>query len=721
MKIKEGLPELLCPAGDFDCLLAAVAAGADAVYIGGARFGARAYAKNFNIEEISRAVSYCHLHGVRLYVTVNTLVYDKEMRELLDYACELYAAGVDALIVADIGAIRAIRAALPDFELHASTQLSVHNLRGADEAAALGCSRVVLARELPLSEIELICREACPEIEVFLHGALCVSHSGQCLFSSLVGGRSGNRGECAQPCRLPYNDGKYPLSLKDLSLAEHIPSLIASGVASLKIEGRMKSPSYVYTVASVYRKLLDEGRAATASEMEILRAAFSRGGFTDGYFRARIDSGMTGVRGEDDKRASRENEALVPGVLRKSVRARVALRLGEPSQMEIYSEGRRAVSLGATPRAAESHPLTHTELRSRLSKMGNTYLSLAEEDIEIELDEGINLSPAEINSLRREAALAYQNFGRDMDRVPDFDKILNTSRKKAKPHSVTAEFYRGEEFLEIQKQGCCSDILSFVSLFSSDEALSAAGGIVLPPVIREGETEKVLIRLRRARELGVSRALIGNIGHISLCREEGLEIYGGFRLNITNSLSMGFWLDAGVCDPILSPELTIPQARDISGGIITYGRIPLMLTERCFIKENFGCSECGKSSLVDRKGELFPMMREFEHRNIILNSSVTYMGDRRGELFGNGLTHHHLIFTVESASEIERALAAHKRGEDVSQFLQIRRIGRRSFDKDVAAKRRDEKRSFGKNRVSSSRDKSPQNAQRAKKQKPKKR
>ena len=283
MKRRADLPELLAPAGDFECLVAAVEAGADAVYVGGRLYSARAYAKNFDIEELDRAVSYCHLHGVKLYVTLNTLLYNNELQAAVEYADELWRIGVDALIVADLGLIRALREELPELELHASTQMSVHNVRGADVAASLGTSRVVLARELSLSDIKAVTAGCKPEVEIFLHGALCVCHSGQCLFSSLVGGRSGNRGECAQPCRLPYNGGKYPLSLKDLSLAAHGPALIDSGVASLKIEGRMKAPSYVYTVTSIYRKLLDERRSATAEEARELARAFSRDGFTDGY------------------------------------------------------------------------------------------------------------------------------------------------------------------------------------------------------------------------------------------------------------------------------------------------------------------------------------------------------------------------------------------------------------------------------------------------------
>ncbi|MBQ9468055.1 MAG: U32 family peptidase [Clostridia bacterium] len=297
------LPELLAPAGSMEALDAAILAGADAVYIGGRQFNARMNAKNFDRPQIVEAVKKCHENGVKLYVTLNTLTLDREMNEALSYAAFLYEAGVDALIVADLGLSLEIRARMPDFPLHASTQMSGHNLAAAEFLSGVGFKRMVCAREASKRDLQTLCASSPVEIEVFVHGALCVSVSGQCLFSSVVGGRSGNRGECAQPCRLPYN-GKYPLSLKDNCLASHLRDLIAMGVASLKIEGRMKSPDYVYRVVSVYRRLLDEARDAGEKELRALAAAFSRQGFTDGYYTGRITPAMLGTRTEEDKKLS---------------------------------------------------------------------------------------------------------------------------------------------------------------------------------------------------------------------------------------------------------------------------------------------------------------------------------------------------------------------------------------------------------------------------------
>lgn len=667
MKRKNALPELLSPAGDFESLCAAVLAGADAVYVGGKSFGARAYAKNFDIEELSRAVNLCHLHGVKLYVTVNTLVYDKEMRELSDFAAELWRIGVDAVITADLGAIREIRRRTPGLEIHASTQMSVHNTFGADEAAKLGCKRVVLARELPLSDIKRVTEKCKAETEVFLHGALCVCHSGQCLMSSLVGGRSGNRGECAQPCRLPYNNGKHILSLSDLSLANHINELIESGVASLKIEGRMKSPEYVYKVTSIYRRLLDEARCADGAENGELRAAFSRGGFTDGYFINKKFSKMTGVRSEADKELTRAAGKSRFEPPRARIRAEAVIKRGERARLTLERGEKRVTVYGDAPTEAITSPLSETDVKQRLSKMGATLLSLSEEDITLELDGGINLPPSAINALRREAAGKLEDAGREpVNTVYEptpcekrDEKPLNTalifSQKTYNAVSVKEEFD--------------------VCFLPLEEYAAGAEGVYLPPVIFDSELDGVKKLLERAVSLGAKYALIGNIGHIELAKMYTLVPIGDFRLNITNTGSRLEYEKLGVLRCILSPEITLPMARDIGGGEAVYGRIPLMITERCFVKENFGCSSCGNAYLTDRQGAKFPIIREYGHRNLILNSRPTYMGDKRDELRAAKISHAHFIFTTESAKEIETVMRAYKSGRSLSG--EVRRIGKR--------------------------------------------
>ncbi|MBR2965711.1 MAG: U32 family peptidase [Clostridia bacterium] len=682
MRRKSELPELLAPAGDFECLLAAVEGGADAVYVGGKAFGARAYAKNFELDELRRAVIYCHLHSVKLYVTVNTLVFDREMRELSDYAAALWEIGVDALIVSDLGVIREIRRRLPDLELHASTQMSVHSSDGAKIAAELGCSRVVLARELSYENI-VAATEASPiETEVFLHGALCVCHSGQCLFSSLVGGRSGNRGECAQPCRLPYGEG-YPLSLSDLSLAEHIEKLIDAGVASLKIEGRMKSPEYVYTVTSIYRRLLDERRSAKDEEKSILKAAFSRGGFTDGYFTSHTFSKMTGVRSEEDKNDTKElgERVFTPRCVKITASSKI-LR-GVPSELTLTLGEKSVTVTGEVPSEAISAPLTEAAVKERLSKLGGTYLTLDERDISITLDEGLNLPPSAINALRREAVIALTSAAR----APVSREYIPDKFKTEEKNLNTALFLCSDLLTKVYNDALGSFDVVFAPLFDYRRLKDRANGVYIPPIVTDSERSRVKEALLSAVNLGAKYALIGNIEHLPLIEGLKVEPIGDFRLNIANSEARAAYRELGVKTALLSAELTLPMARDVGGGAIVYGRIPLMLTERCFMKENFGCNSCSACSLTDRKGAQFPIIREFEHRNLILNSAVTYMGDKSGELDEAGIRHRHSIFSVESEGEVHSAIEAMKNGSPLPSFVTVRRMGKRE-----AQKQKDEKR-----------------------------
>ena len=668
MKRAEGLPELLAPAGSFEALLGAVEGGADAVYIGGKSYGARAFAKNFELDEIERAVRYAHLHGVKVYVTVNVLLYDRELDDCMAYVRSLYEIGVDAVIVADLGLVRRIRHELPDMEIHGSTQMSVHNTAGADEVCRMGVKRVVVARELSLENIVSVTEQSAPEIEIFVHGALCVCHSGQCLFSSLVGGRSGNRGECAQPCRLSYN-GKPMLSLCDLSLAEHIREVVRSGVSSLKIEGRMKAPAYVYGVTKIYRALLDGCRDATPRESAALADLFSRGGrFTDGYFTGRKNDRMTGVRTEADKEASRgEDRTFTP--IPHRVRARASFRLGEPSQMTIYDEKREVTAFGEAPVAAQNSPLKTDDLQTRLCKMGQTFLVLDKNDIEIELEEGVNLPPSAINALRRAAAEKFEDCKRVLpDTLPKKQTPGRPSGTPALQGSRVGIFYREDTLCALSPRALSALDVCLVPLFSYREGLGA-NGVLLPPIVLDSEWRKVQQRLAEIQDK-IEHVMIDNIGHLALVRDTGLSVLGGLRLNITNRYSREFYSSVGVSDATLSVELTEPRIADIGGGVVTYGRIPLMITERCFVRENGGCGKCGSFLLRDRMGKTFPILREFEHRNLIFNSIPTYMGDRLGKI--RSLTFGVLLFTTESAKECERVLSAYTRAEPLP--FEVRRI-----------------------------------------------
>jgi len=701
MKRARRLPELLAPAGDMRALLGAIAGGADAVYVGGMRFGARAFAKNFTDEELSFAVRLCHIHGVRLYVTLNTLVLDKEVSDALAYARLLYEIGVDALIVADVGMASLIKKEIPKLELHASTQMGVHNTAGADFAYGLGASRVVLARECSYKDIKKITEEAKAECEVFLHGALCVCHSGQCLFSSMVGGRSGNRGECAQPCRLPYNKGKYILSLKDLSLANHVKELIECGVSSLKIEGRMKSAEYVYEVTRIYRKLLDESRNSTAGEDRRLADVFSRDGFTDGYFRGKLFGCMTGVRTEEDKKVSKSIEQTAIEIPKIKIKAKARFVKGEKCELSFTSKtasrwdewnGKEvtATAFGDIPSKAETSPLDKERVKDRLAKMGNTPFTLSPEEIDIYLDEEINLPPSSINALRREASwMLEEKYKRPLDEIIEVKThqadglSIDFSPADSKARTMkTALFFKPDTLLGVlNKNGSLlSDFdVIFVPLDEyrslPDGVRKVITGIYIPPIIMESEWDEVLHLAEEAESFGAKHALIGNISHIQLLSGTSLVPVADFRFNIANKYSKAVYSLLGVENVILSPELTLPQARDIGGGVITLGRIPLMITERCFTKENFGCNSCGKAALTDRKGMKFPLLREYRHRNVIFNSAPTYMGDKKNELKSACIESTHFMFSTESADECVRLLNAYKRGEQLD--VPHRRLGKR--------------------------------------------
>ncbi len=666
MRRKTDLPELLAPAGSAEALYAAVAAGADAVYLGGKAFGARAFAKNFDEAALARAVAYCHLHGVRLYVTVNTLVYERELSAWLDFCRSLYAMGVDALIVTDLGGISLLRKHLPDMEIHASTQMGLHNSEGVKAAEMLGFSRAVVARECSLSDIRAMVENSPLEIEVFLHGALCVCHSGQCLFSSLVGGRSGNRGECAQPCRLPYGGGAYPLSLKDLSLARHITEILDSGVSSLKIEGRMKSPDYVYGVTSIYRRLLDERRNATEAEERALATLFSRGGFTDGYFTGRL-GGMIGVRSEEQKAESRalEKGEFLPQ--RLPVRAEAEFLRDRPSRLTLTSAHKSVTVYGDTPVPAMNAPLTEAALKERLCKMGGTFLSLSGDALSIVMDEGINLSPAQINALRRAAAEAMEGCGRELP--PEAE--IEAPRIKKMPALMTAVFYDPAVLYSLKAEEKAAFDIRFVPLVYYAD-FPGENGVALPPVVMERELAAVRARLSAAASKGAKYGLVSNLSHFALCREAGLIPIGDFRMNAYNPYAAESLAAMGAAHTLASLELTAPRAASV-GGVLVYGRAPLMLTERCFVRENAGCSACGSFAFTDRRGMRFPVMREYEHRGLIFNSIPTYMGDKREELSRYGLLHRHFIFSTESAKEIREVIAAYRAGGSLG--AQVRRIG----------------------------------------------
>ncbi len=660
------LPELLSPAGSFDALRAAIDGGADAVYMGGASFNARINAENFTKESMGEAVRLAHAYGVKIYQTVNTMIYDREQSEFLRAAEESLRSGVDAFIVSDMGAATLLHAYLPEAELHASTQMSIHNLSGAELLKKYGFTRVVPARELPREDIEYLVNNTSLETEVFIHGALCVSHSGQCLFSSLVGGRSGNRGLCAQPCRLPYAcDGqragnKYPLSLKDLSLAGHVEDIINIGISSLKIEGRMKSPEYVRGVTGIYRLLLDERRDADRDDMRVLAELFSRGGFTDSYYKKTIGHGMLGVRSESDKQASRSVERFNKITRKIPIDMSVEIHLGENARLSLSSADKLVTVTGAVPEAAINAPISRENVEKCLSKLGDTPFAVGR--LDICLDEGVMMPISALNALRREGAEALTEVLTERKAVKT-GKMTPKKCSGAPKRRNIGRFYLPEAITEKAREFFDIILLPLGKYCDQD---IRADGFWLPEVIFDSEWEEVKKMLETAAEKSPEYVIISNLGQLDAVKDimPCARLIADFRFNIGNEASACFFEGLGFESFVASAELTLPQLRDMKGAkaAIVYGRIPLMLLEKCVIKELYGerrgCEVCsyGEAKMTDRRGFVFPVMRTWKHRNIIFNSLPTYMADRQDALGGAGIIDRHFIFTTETQREVDRMI-----------------------------------------------------------------
>ncbi|MCB6366717.1 DUF3656 domain-containing protein [Intestinibacillus massiliensis] len=675
--------ELLSPAGSMEGVRAAVQSGADAVYMGFGTFNARRGAKNFTAEEMAAAISYCRARGVKTNITFNIVALDREREDALADARFLYEAGADALIVQDLGLARLLRAHAPGLPLHASTQMTVHTVEGAKAAKALGFTRVVLARECTLEEIRRITAEAGVETEVFVHGALCMCYSGQCYLSGVIGQRSGNRGLCAQPCRLPYGygqkDGKcYPLSLKDLSLAGWLGELRAAGVASLKIEGRMKRPEYAAAVTKVYADLLREGRKPTKEEQNILQTVFSRDGFTDGYLTGRKGDAMFGTKTEVPLQ---EAQPLYDAAARRFAEGKEAPLVPVTLSCAVSPEGitvtaedgaRSATAADRSPvEAAKNRPSTPEMVEKALRKTGGT--PFAVQETRIDLPGGLMVPAARLNALRREALdkLMAQR-GAPPSRPPwRTDAPADRPARQADFAGYTVEVRELAQATDALLEAAPAALYAPLTALAADPARTAAlasrvpVAAVLPRIYRDGERADIRAMLETVRGAGVPAALAGNIGQIAPLKGLGFAVYGDFGLNATNSDTLQALADMGVQRQTLSFELRLAQLRDLhkpmEAELIVYGYLPLMVFENCAIRRKTGKCTCKSApcTLVDRTGRAFRLLPEYGCRNTLLNSQPLCL-ETRAEYASAGAAYARLRFTTESparCAEVARGFA----------------------------------------------------------------
>lgn len=661
--------EILAPAGGYDALVAAVRCGANAVYLGGKALNARRNASNFSDDELREAVAYCHARNVKVYLTLNTLVADSELEtayDAIECACNSHA---DALILQDIGLVSLVRQVCPDMPMHASTQMSVQSIEGVRQLEKMGFARVVLPRELSESEIVAIAAKTDMELEYFVHGALCMCVSGQCLMSSVLGGRSGNRGLCAQPCRLPFgvnSKGGNALSLKDLSLVDELRRLEKAGICSFKIEGRMKRPEYVAAAVTACKNSLNNINDYNIDEA--LRAVFSRSGFTKGYFEGKLGKDMFGVRRKEDVEGAAPvlsslarlydgEKPLLPADME------LKFKRSEPLTLKVSACGKTAAVTGDIPSEAVNKAVTEEELRDRLAKCGGTQFFAG--DISIDLDEGLNAPASAINRLRRQALTELDGElakGRD---IP----FTRTERVTA-PHCAERMKLHVRFFSEASVPDSLDGLARVIlPIETSPETLKrvldsgAQAAVEIPPAVFSN-ADKYVKKLTELKENGLSLAWVCGLDGVGIARRAGLKFVCGFGMNIFNSVSVSEAAILGAEDCLLSCEVSLAQAAHIGGelprGLMIYGRIPLMMTRNCPVGTKLTCAECGgRSYLLDRMGVRFPV-RCKNGCSFVLNSRPLWLADKLNDI--RNVDYGLLWFTDESKEECTRVISDYRRG-----------------------------------------------------------
>ena len=653
--------EILAPAGSLESLKAAVNCGADAVYIGGKQFSARQNAANFDNAELKQAADLCHLHNIKIYLTVNTIIFDNQVNEFAEFIKNAANAGIDAFIVQDFGAAEIIRNIVPDANIHGSTQMTIHSVKGAQLLKELGFKRVVISRELTEKQIQEICSTGI-ETEVFVHGALCMCMSGQCYLSSLIGQRSANRGFCAQPCRLPYSVYKNPqfngLSLKDLSLVNHLQKLSDIGVFSLKIEGRMKRPEYVAAAVCACRQSLN----GQTPDMALLRSIFSRSGFTDGYFTGKF-SNMFGSREKEDVIAAKD---ILPDIRKKYSHEKKSGKLDfyaeikkdNPVKLTVSDDCDSVTVTGEIPETAINKPIDFTYLERQLSKLGGTIYQFG--NLNADIDDGLSLSAKTINALRRNAveALNLKSIKRN---TPEYICVPLDIDPENKIESLKEIRVRISNQNQLDAVSEADRIIIPTNVFLNNRYEDISKIIIEPPRFIYNEAE-IFGVLKKCKSLGAEHLMCSNPAYIKIGKELGFKLHGDFGLNTANSYSLNFLKKMNFEDTVLSFEMKLKQIsslrKAISTGIIAYGYLPVMLTKNCPIKNEVGCEKC-KKIIFDRTGRANKIVCHGNYTEI-LNAQALYLADRLEDL--KNISFITLYFTDEGPDEIKKIIDEYRFG-----------------------------------------------------------
>lgn len=698
--------EILAPAGSWESMAAAINAGADAVYMGGSRFGARAYAENPEEDRFLEAIDYAHLHGCRLYMTVNTLVKEKELEELGEFLIPYYERGLDAVIVQDMGVFAYIRKRFPDLPVHASTQMTVTGYHGARILKELGASRVVTARELSLEEIAKIRDEVDIEIESFVHGALCYCYSGQCLLSSLIGGRSGNRGRCAQPCRLPYDvkkdgafwgkqDERYVMSPKDLCTLDILPDIIEAGVYSFKIEGRMKSPRYTAGVVSIYRKYVNrylehgrEGYRVDKNDKKMLLELFDRGGFTDGYYTQHNGRDMIALKEKPSFREGNQelfdrlDAAYVEKRAQEPIDGKVILSVGKPARLELMYAGGgtelRVEVMGEAVQAAQNQPLTEEKLLKQMRKTGNTPFAFGH--LEAELDGACFLPVQALNELRRsglekltEAILAPYRRERKSLAFCSAATVITAGQDEGMHLHVSLE--NPDSFETAVRHPDVASVYVDAVGFDAEEwgkATKAAHengkqcALVMPHIFRTEAETYFLKHSRKLQEAGFDELLIRSMETVDFLREMGIKIPMVFDsgMYVMNHLAMFQMMQLGAARLTLPLELNSRELEELGcrrGELVGYGHLPAMVSAQCVMRTVSGCKKMpGILQMKDRTGKELPVKNHcrFCYNTIYNPTPLSLLGQEKiVERLDPAVLR--LQFTIESPQQVKAVIDAY--------------------------------------------------------------